>query len=247
MSKPSSRSEFKEFCLRSLGKGAIEINVTDEQVEDRIDEALQYYRDYHYSGSQKTYLKHQVTDQNKQDKYIEMTEDVFSVVRIFDLNETTLTSSDMFNVQYQYVLHNIHDIAQFSLVPYFMMRQQLTEIQYLLVGKKPIRYNRHNNKLYLDMDWNQISTGDYLVIEAYITVDPETYSDVWNDRWLQKYTSALIKRNWGMNLVKYEGVQLPGGITFNGRQIYDDALTEISELEQEMLMNYSEMPRDMIG
>lgn len=247
MAKPTDRSSFKEYCLRSLGKGAIEINVTDDQVEDRIDEALQYFRDYHYSGSQLTYLKHQVTQLDKDNKYIDITEDVFSVVRIFDLNETTLTSSDMFNVQYQYVLHNIHDISSFSLAPYFMMRQQLAEIQYLLVGKKPIRYNRHNNRLYIDMDWTQVKVGNYLVIEAYTTIDPDTNSDVWNDRWLQKYTSALIKKNWGMNLVKYEGVQLPGGVTFNGRQIYDDALTEISELEQEMMTNYSEMPRDMIG
>lgn len=247
MAKPTNRNEFKEFCLRRIGKGAIDINVTNDQVEDRIDEALQYYRDYHYSGSQRVYLKHQVTDTDKSNKYISITEDIFSVVRIFDLNETTLTSSDIFNVEYQYVLHNIHDISSFSLIPYFSMKQQLAEIQYLLIGKQPIRYNRHENKLYIDMNWDQVTTGNYIIIEAFTTIDPDTYSDVWNDRWLQKYTSALIKKNWAENLGKYKDVTLPGGIKFNASALFDQAKEEIQNLESEMLSAYSEMPRDIVG
>jgi len=128
-----------------------------------------------------------------------------------------------------------------------MTMEHLALVQELLVGKPIFRYNRHRNRLHLDEKSGDITVGEYLLIEAYEIVDPATYTDVWADRWLQYYTSQLIKRQWGTNLTKFEGLQLPGGVTFNGRQIYDEAQAEITKLEEEMISNYSLPVMDMIG
>jgi hypothetical protein len=133
------------------------------------------------------------------------------------------------------------------MVPYYMAFQQLQLLEDLLVGKQPIRYNRHTNRLYVDMNWQKVEAGQYLVIEAYQIVDPVKFPDVWNDRWLQRYATALIKKQWGANLTKFNGVQLPGGVTFNGEKIYDDAHEETDKLEAEMSSAYSLPAYDMIG
>ncbi len=242
----TSREEFKEYCLRKLGKPVIEINVDDDQVEDRIGEALKYYWDYHFDGTEKVYYKHLVTASDISNKYITLPENIIGAVRIFDIGNY-MSVNNIFNIRYQIALNDLYTLTYQSMVPYYMAFQHIQMLEQLLVGQQPIRFNRHTDKLYIDVDWTKIVEGYYLVIEAYQVVDPETYSDVWSDRWLQRYATQLIKKQWGSNLTKFNGVQLPGGITFNGTQIYNDAHEEIDKLEAEMINSYSLPVADMIG
>lgn len=247
MAQPTTRTEFKEWCLRKLGKPVIEINVDQDQVDDRVDEALSYYWDYHFDGTEKTYLKHQVTADDKTNKYITVPENIIGVISIFDLSTNIATSSGMFNVQYQFVLNNIYDLTNYNTVHYYMSMENLQFMEKMLVGSQPIRYNRHMNKLYIDANWDTIEIGTYIVAECYSIVDPNTYVDVWKDRWLQNYASAKIKYQWGSNLTKFVGMNLPGNVQFNGEAILADALTEITKLEEEMISSYSLPVIDMIG
>lgn len=247
MAQPTTRAEFKEWCLRKLGKPVIEINVDQDQVDDRVDEALSYYWDYHFDGAEKTFLKHQVTDDDKTNKFITVPENVIGVVNVFNIGSTLSSGSGMFNVQYQFVLNNIENLTSYNLTHYYMTMQHIQFMEQMLVGKQPIRYNRHINKLHIDTEWDKITTGDYIVAECYQVVDPEVYSDVWKDRWLQNYASAKIKHQWGTNLTKFNGMQLPGGVTFNGEQILQDSREEIQRLEEDMINSYSLPVHDMIG
>lgn len=247
MAVPTSRTEFKEYCLRALGKPVIEINVDDDQVEDRIDQALRFYWDYHFDGSEKIYYKHQIDANTISNQYIELPENIIGVVKIFELGDPASSSKNLFNIRYQIALNDLYTLTTVGLIDYYMTMEHLTLVQEILVGKTPIRYNRHRNRLYIDKTKEFLTEGKYLLIEAYEVVDPNTYTDVWADRWLQYYTSQLIKRQWGSNLTKFEGMQLPGGITFNGAKIYDDADSEIKRLEEEMINNYSLPVMDMIG
>lgn len=248
MAVPSTRTEFKEWCLRRLGKPVIEINVDDDQVEDRIDEALRYYWDYHFDGSEKTYYKHLVTSTDIANKYITLPENIIGAVRIFNIGDPSISSDDLFNIRYQIALNDLYTLTSVSLVPYYMVMEHLALVQQLLVGQMPIRYNRHRNRLHVDTMWgDKIKEGDYILVEAYEVIDPDTWTDAWGDRWLGKYTTALIKRQWGSNMKKFGGMQLPGGIIMNGQQIYDEAEEEIKELERDMVFNISLPVSDMIG
>jgi hypothetical protein len=247
MAVPTSRSEFKEYCLRALGKPVIEINVDDDQIEDRIDEALKYYWDYHFDGSERIYYKHLVTNTDITNKYITMPQNINGVVRIFSIADPSIRSDDLFNIRYQIALNDLYTLTSVSMVPYFMVMENLALISEMLVGQQPIRYNRHRNQLYVDMDWNTINAGEYLLVEAYQVVDPDTYTDAWGDRWLARYCTQLIKRQWGNNLKKFTGMQLPGGVQFNGQQIYEEADAEIKQIEQDMIMNNSLPVMDMVG
>lgn len=246
MAKPTTRTEFKEYCLRSLGKGAIDIDVTDEQVEDRIDEAIKYYADYHFDGSSKIYYKYQITDDDKTNGYITMPENINGVIRMFDIG-SSIGANNIFNIRYQIALNDLYTLTSVSMVPYYSAMRHIQFLEYMLVGKQPIRYNRHRNKLHIDMDWDRLQTGQYLIIEAYEVIDPDTYTDMWADRWLIKYTTAIIKEQWGSNLKKFSGMQMPGGVTFNGQQIYDEGHQEKLAMEQEMISSYSLPLTDMIG
>lgn len=247
MAVPTSRSEFKEYCLRALGKPVIEINVDDDQIEDRIDEALKYYWDYHFDGSERIYYKHLVTETDITNKYITMPQNINGVVRIFSIADPSIRSDDLFNIRYQIALNDLYTLTSVSMVPYFMVMENLALISEMLVGQQPIRYNRHRNQLYVDMDWNTINAGEYLLVEAYQVIDPDTYTDAWGDRWLARYCTQLIKRQWGNNLKKFTGMQLPGGVQFNGQQIYEEADAEIKQIEQDMIMNNSLPVMDMVG
>ena len=242
----ASREEFKEYCLRKLGKPVIEINVDDDQVEDRVDEALQYYWDYHFDGTEKIYYKHLLTDTDIANKYITLPQNIIGAVNIFDVGEY-ISVNNIFNIRYQIALNDLYTLTYQSMVPYYMAFQQIQLLEQLLVGKQPIRYNRNVNKLYVDMNWEKVSAGYYLIVEAYSIVDPNEFTDVWNDRWLKRYAAALIKKQWGTNLTKFNGMQLPGGVTFNGEKIYNDAHEEIDKLEAEMTSSYSLPVTDMIG
>lgn len=246
MAVPTTRNEFKEYCLRKLGKPVIEINVDDDQVEDRIDEALRYYWDYHFDGSEKIYYRHQVTANNVVDKYITLPENIIGAVRIFNIGGSMVTNN-IFDIRYQIALNDLYTLTSVSMVPYYMAFQHIQLLEQLLVGQQPIRYNRHTNKLYVDMNWDKVNAGEYVIVEAYEVINPDTYTDAWGDRWLARYASALIKRQWGSNLTKFSGMQLPGGVQFNGDKIYNDAENEIEALEKEMIVSYSLPVSDMIG
>jgi len=247
MAVPTNRDSFKEYCLRKLGKPVIEINVDDDQVDDRIDEALRYYWDYHFDGSEKIYYKHQIVAQNVIDKYITLPENIIGAVRVFPIADPSMRSDDLFNIRYQIALNDLYSLTSVSMVPYYMAMEHLSLISELLVGQQPIRYNRHKDRLYVDMEWSKINVGEYLLIEAYEIVDPNEYTQVWSDRWLQNYVTAKIKYQWGSNLTKFSGMSLPGGVQFNGEKILGDAQNEIEKMEAEMISSYSLPVTDMIG
>jgi len=246
MSSPTTRSEFKEYCLRKLGKPVIEINVEDDQVEDRIDEALKYYWDYHFDGTERIYYKHTITANNVVDKYITLPENIIGAVRIFNIGDP-MVSNNLFDIRYQIALNDLYTLTSVSMVPYYMMFQHIQLLEQLLVGQQPIRYNRHTDQLHIDMDWNKVNVGNFLIVEAYQVLNPDTYTDAWSDRWLTRYATALIKKQWGTNLTKFTGLQLPGGVQFNGDKIYNDAVNEIEQMEKEMATSYSLPAFDMIG
>ena len=246
MATPNSKATFKEYCLRTLGKPVIEINVDDDQVDDRIDEALKYYWDYHFDGSERTFYKYQITDNDKTNKYITMPENIIGAVNLFPIGQG-LNTNNLFNIRYQIALNDLYTLTSVSMVPYYMALTHVQFLEQMLVGQQPIRYNRNVNRLYIDMDWQIVNTGDYIIVEAYQIVDPDVYVDVWKDRWLLRYATCLIKQQWGANLSKFIGMTLPGGIQFNGQRIYDDAIRERGELEREMIYSYSLPVTDMIG
>jgi hypothetical protein len=246
MATPTTKDQFKEYCLRALGKPVIEINVDDDQVDDRIDDALKYYWDYHFDGSEKTYYKYQITDADKANKYITMPENIIGAVNLFPIGQG-LNTNNLFNIRYQIALNDLYTLTSVSMVPYYMALTHIQFLEQMLVGQQPIRYNRNVNRLHIDMDWQIINTGDFIVVEAYQIVDPATYVDVWKDRWLIRYATCLIKQQWGANLTKFVGMTLPGGIKFNGEKIYNDATSERAELEKEMIYSYSLPVTDMIG
>jgi hypothetical protein len=247
MAVPATRSQFNEYCLRKLGKPVIEINVDDDQVEDRIDEAIRYYWDYHFDGTEKVYYKHQVSQQDIDNRYITLPENIIGAVRVFPIGDPSIRSDDMFNIRYQIALNDLYTLTAYSMLPYYMAMQHLALISEFLVGQQPIRYSRHRDRLYIDTKWTNYNVGDFLLIEAYEVLDPDTFSDMWADRWLQNYATAKIKYQWGSNLTKFTGMQLPGGVQFNGEKIFDDAKTEIEVMEKEMISSYSLPVMDMIG
>jgi len=246
MARPTTKATFKEHCLRRLGKPVIEINVDEDQVDDRVDEALDYYADYHFDAFEVTYYKHVVTADDKTNKYITIPDNIIGIVDMFDIGDATSTNN-LFNVRYQIALNDLYDLSRYELVPFYMNFQNIRFIEEILVGKQRMRYNRHMNRAYIDMDWERMDTGTYIVMKAYRVIDPDTYTDVWKDRWLLRYAACLIKLQWGSNLIKFEGMQLPGGIQFNGQKLYDDAYQERQQLEEEMATAYVYPPEDMVG
>ena len=243
MANPNSRQGLVDYCLRRLGAPVVEINVDDDQLEDRVDEALQYFQHYHSDAIMRTYVKHQVTAFDMANEYIPIDDSVTNVKRVLPLTEEN-SSINMFDARYQIHLNDIFDLGNMgNLSNFTQIQSYLTTLDMMLNGAGELsRYNRHMNRLYIDADWgSDIKEGDYLVIEVYQIVDPETYTDVYNDMFLKRYTTALIKRQWGTNLLKFENMQLPGGVILNGRQIYDDAIGEIDQLEEEMRQTH-ELP-----
>ena len=246
MATPTSKAELKEYCLRRLGKPVIEINIDDDQMDDRIDEAILFYQDYHFDGTLKTFLKHQVTETDKTNEYITVGNDFIGIINIFDIGDATSTNN-LFNVRYQIALNDLYDLSRYDLVPFFMNFQNIRFIEEMLVGKQPLRYNRHQNRLHIDMDWGKVTADDYIIAEGYQKINPDTYTDVYNDRWLQRYVTCLFKIQWGSNLTKFVGMQLPGGVQFNGEQILQQGLDEKQRLEDELISSYSLPVHDMTG
>ena len=271
MAIPTSKSLFKDYCLRALGFGVIDINVSDDQADDRIDEALQYFAQYHYDGIEKMYLKYQVTAADitrassnttttatdiidstvtasfgEGNGYIPMPPAVVSVLNIFPFDDSA--TNNMFDIRYQLRLNDLYDFSSTSIIQYQMTMQHLDYLSHILVGEKPVRFNQHQNRLYIDMDWaNDISAGEYLIIEAYRQLDPDTYTSIWNDLYFKRYATALIKKQWGNNLLKFRGMQMLGGVEINGETILAEAKEELEKLQEEIKLAYDVPPMVQIG
>ena len=271
MATPASRSQLKEYALRNLGKPVIEINVDDAQLEDRLDEALQYFAQYHYDGVERVYLKYKITEADllrlkspdgdstvsaseggrttsytEANNWIAVPDSVLAVTRIFPLSDKH--NNNMFDIRYQLRLNDLYDFSSTSIIHYDMVLRHLDFLDHILVGEKPLRFNQHDNRLYIDMDWkNDLAVGEFIVIEAYRKMDPETHTDVYNDIYLKRYVTSLFKKQWGANLSKFDGVAMIGGVTLNGRQIYSEALQDIEKLETEIRSTFELNPAMIMG
>jgi hypothetical protein len=313
MASPSNRQQLIDYCLRSLGQPVLEINVDDDQLEDRVDEAFQFYREYHYDAIEMVYLSEKINPSvltisgtnaasfnngekitggssgataiiysnrssssmnvkkvtgtfsvgetitgdvtattasvatitlgNYDNRYLTTTDSVVGVNRVLPFSSRN-RGIDLFDVRYQILLNDLYSLQSTDLIYYSQVKTQLQLIQDILVGIKPVRFNRHQNRLYIDMSWeDDVEIGDYIIVEGYKILDPDTYTDVYNDYFLKTYATALIKRQWGNNLKKFEGVQLPGGVTLNGQKIFDEATEELKELKLEIQNTY-QLPID---
>ena len=246
MAELTSRDELKDYCLRRLGAPVIEINVDDDQLEERIDDALQFYIDYHFDASMLTYWKHEITQQDIDQKYFNIDPGIFGITRIFPLNDT-ITKNNMFDLRYQLRLHELYDFTSTSYTNFNITMMHLRNLELMFTGEIPIRFQRHMHRLYVDWAWGarQAPLGSTVVAEGYQAIDPETFTSVYNDRWLKEYTTALFRRQWGENMRKFSNISLPGGILLNGDTIYNEAVQEIQKLEAEMMDKYS-LPVDMM-
>lgn len=244
MANPSSRQGLIDYCLRRLGHPVIEINIDEDQVEDRIDDAFQFYREYHYDAVERVYLKYQITSEDMTNRYIPLNDNIVGVDRILPFSNRS-TGINIFDIRYQILINDLYSLMSTDLIYYSQVKTQIELINQLLVGVKPVRFNRHMNRLYIDMDWEaDVDVGSFIIVECFRILDPDTFTDVYNDRFLKQYATALIKRQWGENMKKFQGVQLPGGVLLNGQQIFDEAVEELARLEQEMQSRF-ELPPDM--
>lgn len=237
MALPTDRASFIQYCLNNLGAPVINIDVAPAQLDDRVDEALQYYADYHWDGSFKEYYVHALTQDDITNKYITMPEGTLGAFDIFDLGTAISSAGGLFSINYQIALNDLYTYVSADIVPYWMIMENLQFLDALLVGKQPLRYNRNINNLHIDMDTNKLTVGQFVIAKIYQKVDPEVYPTVWQDRWLMNYATALIKRQWGRNLSKFKEVPLPGGLTLNADIIRQEAEFEVKELQQNLIRN----------
>ena len=282
MAQPSSRQTLIDYCKRQLGAPVLEINVADEQIDDLVDDALQYWNERHYDGAAQVYLKYKITQEDKDrgrapagesstagvatttastsivgtattfsytenSNYLQVPPDIIGIQKIFKFDGTNTSVSNMFSIKYQMFLNDVYYWGSSELLTYAMTKTYLEDIDFLLSTDKQIRFNQRMDRLYLDIDWGGVTVGDYIIIDCTRLVDPNDFSKVWNDSFLKKYLTMLIKKQWGQNLIKFQGVKLPGGVELNGRQIYDDAVKEIDDLMEKMSNTYELPPLDMIG
>jgi len=280
MSKPTSRQELIDYCLRRLGAPILEINLADEQIDDLVDDALQYFYERHFDGVERMYLKYKITEQDinrgsakenngvgivtttgtttisgigttsfnfyETSNFIQVPDSVIGIEKIFKF-DTSSISGGMFSIKYQLFLNDLYYFNSVELLQYAMVKTYLEDIDFLLTTDKQIRFNKRQNRLYLDIDWTSQSKDTFIVIDCYRILDPNDFTKVYNDSFLKKYLTALMKRQWGQNLIKFRGVKLPGGIELNGRELYEDAEKEIEEIRQRMSMDYELPPYDFIG
>lgn len=272
MANPRTRQELIDYCLRKLGAPVLEINVDQQQIEDRVDEAIQFFQERHFDGVAKTLLKYKITQEDidrargksgtittdvvgvgktytyeESANFIEIPDYVIGVTKIFTFEGVNAISGSMFSIKYQLFLNDIYYWGATELLTFSMVKRYLEDIDFLLNTQKQIRFNKRDNKLYLDVDWSSLSVGSYIIIDCHRALDPKDYEKVWGDSFLKKYLTALIKKQWGDNLIKFRGVKLPGGVELNGREIADDAIRELDKIEEKMLSMYEEPPLDLIG
>ena len=284
MAQPSTRQELIDYCKRNLGAPVLEINVADEQIDDLVDDAIQFFQERHFDGVYSTFYKYKIT-QNDIDRgrapggpsaptavglntitatanivgtattfsytensnYLQMPPNIIGVNKLFLFDGTNTISHGMFSIKYQLFLNDVYSWGTTELLSYAMVKTYLEDLDFLLTTQKQIRFNKRQDRLYLDIDWGSVNVGQYIIIDCYSTLDPNDYSRVWNDSFIKPYLTSLIKRQWGQNLIKFQGVKLPGGIELNGRQLFDDAQREIDILMEKMSNTYELPPLDMIG
>ena len=280
MAKPTTRQGLIDYCFRKLGAPVLEINVDDDQVDDLVDDTIQYFQERHFDGVVRTYLKHEITQDDldrgratgisgvgiastsaqsgpapsspvisnfeETTNFLQIPDSVIGINKIFKF-DTSSISGGMFSIKYQLFLNDLYYFNSVDLLTYAMTKTYLEDIDHLLTTDKQIRFNKRQNRLYLDTDWESMNLGDYLVIDCERALDPETFTNVYNDSFVKQYLTALIKRQWGANMMKYGGVKLPGGIELNGRQYYEDGQRELDEIRQRMSTDYELPPFDLIG
>ena len=280
MAKPSTRQELIDYCLRRLGAPVLEINIDDDQIDDLVDDAVQYFQERHFDGVERMYLKYKIT-QNDLDRgrakntngigivtttanstipgygttsfnfyetsnYIQVPDSVIGIEKVFKF-DTSSISGGMFSIKYQLFLNDLYYFNSVELLQYAMTKTYLEDIDFLLSTDKQVRFNKRQDRLYLDIDWGSETKDNWIVLDCYRALDPASFSQVYNDSFLKKYLTALIKRQWGQNLIKFNGVKLPGGIELNGRQLYDDAERELDDIKSRMTLEYELPPYDFIG
>ena len=279
MAKPTTRQELIDYCLRRLGAPVLEINVDDDQIDDLVDDAVQYFQERHFDGVERMYLKYKISQDDidrgkatgtngvgivtttgtstivgsattfsfyENSNYIQVPDSVIGIEKIFKF-DTSSISGGMFSIKYQLFLNDMYYFNSVELMQYSMVKTYLEDIDYLLTTDKQIRFNKRQDRLYLDIDWASQTKDTYFVIDCYRALDPTSFTQIYNDSFLKKYLTALIKRQWGQNLIKFRGVKLPGGIELNGRELYEDAEREIDQLKQTMSLEHELPPLDLIG
>jgi hypothetical protein len=275
MAKPASRQELIDYCLRRLGAPVLEINVDDDQIDDLVDDALQHFHERHFDGVERMFLKYKITKEDidrgtgkgsdgvgivttsgtaqgktfnfyETSNFIQVPDSVIGIEKVFKF-DTSDISGGMFSIKYQLFLNDLYYFNSVELLQFAMVKSYLEDIDFLLKTDKQIRFNKRQNRMYMDIDWNQQKPGTFFIIDCYRILDPNDFTKVYNDSFLKKYLTSLIKKQWGQNLIKFRGVKLPGGIELNGREIYEDAEKELEDLKQRMTLEYELPPYDMIG
>jgi len=287
MAKPSTRQGLIDYCLRQLGAPVLEINVDDDQIDDLVDDTIQYFNERHYDGVEKMYLKYEITQDDidrgkgvdiaggnqvngktgvgivtttatstgiaattfsfyENSNFIQVPDSVIGVERLFKF-DTSSISGGMFSIKYQMFLNDLYYFNSVELLQYSMTKSYLETIDHLLTTDKQLRFNKRQDRLYLDIDWGSQSAGNFIVIECYRALDPNSFSQIYNDSFVKRYLTALIKRQWGRNLSKFRGVKLPGGIELNGGEILQQGEQELNEIKSRMTMEYELPPLDFIG
>ena len=285
MAQPSSRQGLIDYCLRQLGAPVLEINVDDDQIDDLVDDAIQYFNERHFDGVEKMYLKYKITQDDidrgiaaespgstttdsitgvgvvnttatdtfgntfnfyENSNYIQVPDSVIGVEKIFKFDTSSISGS-MFSIKYQLFLNDLYYFNSVELLQYSMVKSYLEDIDFLLTTDAQIRFNKRQDRLYLDIDWGAQNVGDFLVLECYRALDPASFTQIYNDSFMKRYLTALIKRQWGRNLSKFRGVKLPGGVELNGGEILQQAESELSDIKSRMTMEYELPPLDFIG
>lgn len=253
MASPTSRQQLKDYCLRKLGFPVIDLNLDDDQVDDRIDDALQKFREYHYDGTEEIYLAQQVSANTISDRYVTVSDNIIGVTRLLPVTSGNINSGssqgfNIFDINYQIRLNDFYNLLASSYTYYVIAREHLAMLDLIVTGEIPFSFNKKTNRIYVYMDWSgRVTAGEYIVFQATRIVDPDSYSKVFNDTWLKSYTTALIKRQWGSNLTKYANYTLPGGLVVNGEKIYTDAVEEIEKLEIELRDTFEAPPQMIVG
>ena len=285
MAQPSSRQGLIDYCLRQLGAPVLEINVDDDQIDDLVDDAIQYFNERHFDGVEKMYLKYKITQDDidrgiaaespgstttdsitgvgvvntsatdtfgntfnfyENSNYIQVPDSVIGVEKIFKFDTSSISGS-MFSIKYQLFLNDLYYFNSVELLQYAMVKSYLEDIDFLLTTDAQIRFNKRQDRLYLDIDWGAQTVGDFLILECYRALDPAQFIQIYNDSFMKRYLTALIKRQWGRNLSKFKGVKLPGGVEMNGGEILQQAEAELSDIKSRMTMEYELPPLDFIG
>ena len=281
MAQPSTRQELIDYCKRKLGAPVLEINVADEQIDDLVDDAVQFFQERHFDGVYPAFFKYQFTQEDidrgrargnnssagivtttvnttivgtattfkyeENSNYLQVPPGVIGVNKIFQYDGANNITHNMFSVKYQLFLNDVYYWGTTELLSYAMVKTYLEDLDFLLNTQKQIRFNKRQDRLYLDIDWGAVTVGNFVILDCYAVLDPNDYSRVWNDSFIKPYLTSLIKRQWGQNMMKFTGVKLPGGVELNGRQMFDDAQRELDILMEKMSNTYELPPLDMIG